>query len=419
MSDIYFYKGHKNILEDMVDEEKAKEEIQKELLQVFDVKNLSFLFGAGCSSHVVDGNELGIPVMAPMAEEFYKDLSEEDKSYLESTIKININDNKYNRNLEKFLEVLFSYRYLVESQGETEEIEKVQGLINKTKNFIFDKCKCKHEEVIKIYEQFYRKLIYRDKNLSKTNIFTTNYDLFNERALDQLGVIFSNGFSGVIERYFNPAVFNYAFAEQMELSNNKWNVIDNFIYLYKLHGSINWIEDNEAKHLFKIKEIQELVFTDKNVMIYPTPVKQNASFGSPYSDLFREFQKKLMLSNNILITVGYSFSDEHINNLIYQALTIPAFRLIIIGGLKKYNEQQEIEFYDNNIKKLYDLNDPRIWIIGEIEKKEAGMLKTPIHFFNRFVNEMLPNIDQENIEKSVQKVVENLFKQNEGVPHDN
>jgi hypothetical protein len=408
MSEIYFYKGQKDILAEKSEEE-AKEEIQKELLQVFDVKNLSFLFGAGCSSHVEDGAELGIPVMAPMAEEYYATLEPEDKTYLTDTIKIDITYANYKTNLEKFLEVLFSYKYLMECRNDMVELAKVQSLIQKTKEFIFEKCTNKHDTVIGIYEQFYKKLVYRDKNLTKTNIFTTNYDLFNERALDQLGIIFSNGFSGVIDRYFNPAVFNYAFAEQMDLSNNKWNVIDNFIYLYKLHGSISWIEDEDTKHLFKIKELQEPVMDDKNVMIYPTPVKQNASFGSPYSDLFREFQKKLMVSNNILITVGYSFSDEHINNLIYQALTIPAFRLIIIGNVEAIN-----------IKKLFELNDPRIWIIGEKEQWEdnGSLTKTPIHFFKRFVEEMLPSIDQENIEKSVQKVLDNLFTQQEQVPND-
>ncbi len=409
MSDIYFFKGQKDILIDKSDEE-AKAEIQKELLQVFDVKNLSFLFGAGCSSHVENGEELGIPVMAPMAEKYYSTgLSTEDKTYLGDTIGIDIEDNDYKRNLEKFLEVLFSYKYLMECRKNEAELKKIQVLIEKTKKFIFEKCTNQDEPVIAIYEQFYRKLVYRDKNLTKINIFTTNYDLFNERALDQLGIIFSNGFSGVIDRYFNPAVFNYAFAEQMDLSNNKWNVIDNFIYLYKLHGSINWIEDESTKHLFKIKELQKPDMDDKNVMIYPTPVKQNASFGSPYSDLFREFQKKLMVSNNILITVGYSFSDEHINNLIYQALTIPAFRLIIIGNSEA-----------PNIKKLFDLNDPRIWIVGEKESwgEDGKLSKTPIHFFKRFVEEMLPSIDQENIEKSVQKVLDNLFAQQERVPND-
>ncbi len=395
MSNLYLYKGQKNILSEDASDESKISEIQKELLKTFDVHNLSFLLGSGCSSFIKEDDEIGIPTMAPMAIEYYATLSDEDKTYLSETIKIDITYATYKTNLEKFLEVLFSYRYLLESRHAEAELVKIKALIDKTKKFIFGKCTNQEQEVVNLYKSFYKKLVYRDNNLSKTNIFTTNYDLFSERALDQLGVIYSNGFSGVIERYFNPAVFNYAFAEQMELSNNKWNVIDNFIYLYKIHGSISWIEDENSQHLFKIKELQEPKISDNSVMIYPTPVKQNASFGSPYSDLFREFQKKLMKNNNVLVTIGYSFGDEHINNLIYQALTIPTFRLIVVGNK---NAQ--------NIERLYDLDDPRIWIIGEEEVwEENRLVGTPIHFFTRLVEELLPAIDaQGEIEKSVEAI---------------
>lgn len=397
MSSVYMYKGQNNILKEGLDEASHIAEIQKELLKTFDVHNLSFLLGSGCSSYVQDDTEVGIPTMAPMATEYYDTfLSDEDKTYLHDTVQIDITHENYKKNLEKFLEVLFSYKYLLESRGNTAELTTLETFINKTKKFIFDKCINQEQEVIDIYRAFYKKLVYRDNNLAKTNIFTTNYDLFSERALDQLGIIYSNGFSGNIERYFNPAVFNYAFAEQMELSNGKWNVIDNFVYLYKLHGSVSWVEDEESKHLFKIKELQEPKM-GSNVMIYPTPVKQNASFGSPYSDLFREFQKKLMKANNILVTVGYSFSDEHINNLIFQALTIPTFRLIIIGGDK-----------EKNIAKLLELDDPRIWVIGgggAWDETAGQWTETPIHFFKRMVEELLPAIDaQGEIEKSVEAI---------------
>jgi len=87
----------------------------------------------------------------------------------------------------------------------------------------------------------------------------------------------------------------------------------------------------------------------------------NTADCSPYSDLFREFQKKLMQNNNILVTIGYSFSDEHINNLIFQAFTIPSFRLIIIGSEKQ----------SETIEKLYNLDDSRIWIIGGKNKENV------------------------------------------------
>ncbi|NVL67797.1 SIR2 family protein, partial [Escherichia coli] len=90
------------------------------------------------------------------------------------------------------------------------------------------------------------------------------------------------------------------------------------------------------------------------VMIYPTPAKQNSSLGSPYADLFREFQSRIVREQSVLFTMGYACGDEHINNIIYQALTIPTFRLVIVVDPD----------LDGEIEKLRALNDPRIWIIG-------------------------------------------------------
>jgi len=129
-------------------------------------------------------------------------------------------------------------------------------------------------------------------------------------------------------------------------------------------------------------------------MIHPTPLKQNASMGSPYSDLFREFQKKLMQNNNVLITIGYSFSDEHINNLIYQAFTIPSFRLIVLGDKKTSKE----------IEKLQSLDDPRIWIIGgELEDKSK------LHYFKGFVEKILPDLSNDEIDKKIENAVRKLL----------
>jgi len=404
----YFYKGSKNILleKEEIEGQSNLDLIKKEILKIFDVKNLSFLIGAGCSSfgkEIEVGKEkieIGIPVMSVLASSFYKTLTKEDNKYIKDVLKIDISKEPFKNNLEKLLEVLYSYRFLLEKQGV--DLKEVDTLINKVTGFLLISCKNeennkKYSDVVDLYKLFYKKLIYRDNNLSKTNIFTTNYDLYSEKALDELGILYSNGFSGFVERYFNPAVFNYAFAEQMELSNSKWNVIDNFIYLYKLHGSINWIESDKQNHLFNVQEVQDLDKITGKVMIYPTPMKHMATLASPYSDLFREFQKKIMQDKTILVVMGYSFSDEHINNLIYQALTIPTFRLVVFQDGKK-----------ENIKKLKDLNDPRIWIIYTDDEGEKDITK--IHYFNYVVENILPNIDEEKIEISIDKVFNSFLK---------
>ena len=427
MSEIYFYKGNQNILNSEENKNQSIEsikKIQEAFLKVLDNKNLSFLLGSGCSSYEIkkktqdnntseDSNiekeQIGIPVMAPMTQEFYKSSGfKENKKWLLSSLKIDVEDKNFKKNLEAFLSVLHSlsfYHSKINNEAD-KDAQKINQVIKEARNFILEKClnekniKDKRDsELLEVYKTFYKKLLTRNSTLPRLNIFTTNYDLYSERAMDSLGIHYANGFTGGISKYFNPTIFNYALAEKMDLSQSKWNVIDNFFYLYKIHGSVNWVENDDEGKLFKIREIQDPTFDtlkDKEtVMIHPTPLKYNASLGSPYSDLFREFQKKLMQNNNILVTIGYSFSDEHINNLIFQAFTIPSFRLIIIGSEKQ----------SDTIEKLYNLDDSRIWIIGGKNGKNE-----PIHYFKGFVNEILPDLTNEDLDKKLESTI-NKFKE--------
>lgn len=419
-SKLHFYKGSENILETEDKENKEPlEKIRDSFGKVLDGKNLSFLLGCGCSSYLIEEgigdkkvrNEVGIPTMIPLAKEFYKDvLTSENKKKLSDTLKIDFEVVDFKSDLEFFLGTLHSAEFFYESVGNKgDEYKLVTDTIKEIKNFLIKKVlnesnrkEQKDKPVNDLYEKFYRKLLYRNTNLPKANIFTTNYDLYSENALDRLGIHYVNGFTGGIKKYFNPTIFNYALAEKMDLSQSKWSVIDNFFYLYKIHGSINWIEDTEESKLFKVREIQDATFENlKNqntIMIHPTPLKQNASLGSPYSDLFREFQNKLMQNNNVLVTIGYSFSDEHINNLIYQAFTIPSFRLIVLGAPSNGSE----------IEKLKQLDDPRIWIIGGT--LEDGMR---LHYFDGFINNVLPDLSNEDIDDKIENAIKILLKRHE------
>lgn len=467
--------------------------IQDAFLKVLDNKNLSFLLGSGCSSYEIENTfpvftdqnceinesteddavdfipagalteekvledaegtseelenpqseipveikkvQLGIPIMAPMATEFYNSSDfKEKREWLKTFLKIDVESNVFKTNLEAFLSTLHSlsfYHSNVLSKDEKNkaienisscinsesvysfillnDFEKIEVIIIETRNFILKKClneenskdvdrqKSIDYPLIELYKQFYRKLLTRNSTLPRLNIFTTNYDLYSERAMDLLGIHYVNGFTGGISKFFNPAIFNYALAEKMDLSQSRWSVIDNFFYLYKIHGSVNWIEEEGETKLFKVKEIQDPTFDvlkhKESIMIHPTPLKYNASLGSPYSDLFREFQKKLMQNNNILVTIGYSFSDEHINNLIFQAFTIPSFRLIVIGKPSQYNA----------IGKLLNLNDSRIWIIGGDDE-----FKTPLHYFERFVKDIMPDLTAQDLDERMESTINNL-----------
>lgn len=395
---------------------KGEDLVRKAISEALNARNVAFLLGAGCSSLLKEGQERGISTMAPLAKEFCSHpkveidddlnvivppiwaLDAADIGFL-GGLGAKLEGTEYSRNLERLMELLHSLRFVFSRSDKVEHsdrLAKVDAIIGKVQDFIWQRCTdgaFAHGDstVLELYESFYRKLVMRDRSLPRPWVFTTNYDLFNERAMDRLGLPYANGFSGVIERRFNPATFRYALAEQLDLTNRKWSAVDGFVYLCKVHGSISWTEDDHG--LFPIRETWPQDAPSK-VMIYPTPAKQNSSLGSPYADLFREFQARVVREQSVLVTAGYAFGDEHINNIIYQALTIPTFRLVIFADPESGGE----------IAKLRGLNDPRIWIIGG----EGPVKGTRAHYFSTIVEHFLPQRPTERIDDAVKLVLERL-----------
>jgi len=420
------------------------ETARQALSEAMSAKNVAFLLGAGCSSLMRDGEEVGISTMAPLARDFCREtlaaqaagfyaqpendepeepfvdlddnpfadvsgaaaaslgaapwrLSSDEIDYLDG-MGIDLEDG-YNRNLERLMEVLFAQRFVLRASGSATHwpaLELVAGIIKKVQDFLWvrvtDGAFAHGDTSVRdLYERFYKKLVLRDRSLPRPWVFTTNYDHFNEMAMDRLGIPYANGFSGVVERRFNPASFRYALAEQLDVASRKWTAVDAFVYLAKLHGSVTWTEDDHG--LFPLKEIWPPADAGR-MMIYPTPAKQNSSLGSPYADLFREFQSRIVREQSVLITAGFAFGDEHINNIIYQALTIPTFRLIIFASPDMPGE----------IAKLRALRDPRIWIIGG-DGPETG---SQAHYFGQIVEHFMPQRPSDRIDDAVRKVLSDL-----------
>ncbi|WIV11095.1 SIR2 family protein [Proteiniborus sp. MB09-C3] len=368
---INFYKG------------KAKNEVtleitKKEFAQCLQVENLNFLIGSGCSSFVKNGEESAIPTMNTLAKRFFD--QNPDFSVQEVLLKEHFLDN-----LERMLDYMISIRLVNYVRPIENEIDlKLKTVQNFIKEQVILGMKC--DEVNSLYKDFYLKILRKNRK-SPINIFTTNYDLYSERALDELGFFYNNGFTGTVERKFNPISYNYAFVENMNLNKDIWDRVSNFFNVFKIHGSINWINKDMTVVEKSIENI-----TDDTVMIYPTPLKDRTTLMTPYSDLMRNMQQSLMRNNCVLIVIGYSFSDDHINRIILNMLSVPSFRLVILGG-------------GSNIDKLISIGDSRIWIINSTDK---------IHYFNNFVNKLLPDI-QDEINERVElqerfKLIESALK---------
>lgn len=171
------------------------------------------------------------------------------------------------------------------------------------------------------------KVLQRKQTSSRVKVFTLNYDLLFEDAATAVNAIVIDGFSFTFPRTFSGRYFDYDIVQR---EGSKLNEEDNFVqrvfHLHKLHGSINW-ERVEGTGNIVINEKPK-----KALMVYPREAKYEDSYEQPFFEMMARLQKNLRLNNDtLLICIGYSFNDKHINAAIEEALNQnPGFRLAII-----------------------------------------------------------------------------------------
>jgi hypothetical protein len=136
-------------------------------------------------------------------------------------------------------------------------------------------------------------------------LFTSNYDLLLEQALEESAVPYFDGFSGSDRTFFDvPSM------EQHEKLPPRW------ARLWKVHGSINWWinKDNEVQRRQKGDK-------DAALMIHPTHLKYDQSRVMPYIAMQDRLRAFLNHGQAVLVTCGYSFVDWHLNQAILQGLS--------------------------------------------------------------------------------------------------
>lgn len=390
--EIHFLQGNDDYFDKVTAEDKIQV-VKDKIKEFFNMKNVNFLFGSGTSSPA-------IPVMKGLLKAIRESkMTDDEKEIFEQIAEVKKD------NIEDILGTFYSQKAYLEGIGDndSEDIKLCLSLIHKIETIIYDNLTPdlspdtiseSSKQVFEHYKGLYSRITNRNKDLSRINVFTTNNDLFNETALDSLNIHYINGFSGGLKKYFNPAFFNYTYSKRMDTSLEKFEPVNNMVYLYKIHGSVNWIEDSSnSNSYFNIRELTDIE-DDYNgkAMIYPTPLKQNKSLGSPYVDLFREFQHKLLEPNSVLFVIGYSFNDEHINDIIYRSLVTNSSLILCI--INKLEESQPIcNIKDNRIFRFWGTTEDR---------------NTHYHYFDYFVNELVPDFELET--RLQQRGVEQLVK---------
>jgi hypothetical protein len=142
-------------------------------------------------------------------------------------------------------------------------------------------------------------------------IFTPNYDLLFEQALEQHPLPHFDGFVGSREPWFDLSSIEH------DAIPNRWT------RLWKLHGSINWEKNEEtvnATTVTRIVRVTRAAAAGK-VMIYPSHLKYDQSRRMPYLamlDRLRAFFHGKDAPR--LIVCGYSFLDDHLNEILLDGL---------------------------------------------------------------------------------------------------
>lgn len=180
---------------------------------------------------------------------------------------------------------------------------------------------------IRVVLGIYEKLIYAISdvlNLSNSrqtpkeaNIFTTNYDLFIEKAVDKIlghtPLVFNDGARGYFSRYLDSSNFNRMVAYK-GLNNNYVDELPS-LTLIKPHGSVNWEKDVNERVIIKNKVV------DNPVVVPPTGYEgQDTFLNNHFHDMLRVFQLELDKPESVLFVLGFSFQDDHIARMIRRAL---------------------------------------------------------------------------------------------------
>lgn len=170
-------------------------------------------------------------------------------------------------------------------------------------------------------------------------VFTTNYDLLMEQAFEDSRVPYFDGFAGVRKPFFDLR------AMEEDMLPPRW------ARLWKLHGSINWYQVAE-KGVFRGTTNDD---DGSKRVIHPSHLKYQESRRMPYLAMIDRLRAFLRRPTATLILCGYSFRDEHINEVIVQGLqctqTAIAFALLF-DNLTEYSQAISLAAKRSNLNIL-------------------------------------------------------------------
>lgn len=163
------------------------------------------------------------------------------------------------------------------------------------------------------------------RRMVPTQLFTTNYDLLLEQALERQKVPYFDGFMGS-----HSPTFDLQAIEEDQLPS-RWTL------LWKLHGSINWTQAADGTVSRRPPNAKD----GSSALVYPSHLKYDQSRRLPYLAMMDRLKAFLHRPGAMLLTSGFSFRDQHINEMIEQSLRAnptASVHGLVFGALEQYEE---------------------------------------------------------------------------------
>ena len=281
-------------------------------------KRIAFLFGAGTSCAVrvpsTGGDQIDVPLIpdvAALTGMCKQAVEGKGTNYAEAWVRIwsGCTETKQNPNIE---DVLSRVRMMLEAIGASETLA---GLCKSQLADLEDVMRRKIAEVANpptssILEKLpHRRLarwLIRMARQYPVEIFTLNYDILFELALEAERVPIFDGFVGSYQPFFHPD----------SLRHREWAPGEYYTRLWKMHGSVTWRKEVIDGRMRVIRGSPD----QTGEMILPSFEKYDESRQQPYVAFAERLVRFLELDDALLIVCGFSFGDQHINNLIFEAL---------------------------------------------------------------------------------------------------
>ena len=142
-----------------------------------------------------------------------------------------------------------------------------------------------------------------------------------KEAMERARTPYFDGFSGSRSAFFDPS----------SISSN--DLPPRWIRLWKLHGSINWT-NNEAGEIVRGEG------EGSGIMVYPSHIKYDQTQSAPFSSLFERLKNFLLEPDSLLIVIGFSFTDSHIAAKLGECMAENASTAILAFQCKSLDEEK-------------------------------------------------------------------------------